>query len=59
MADTPNPAQRTRLLETTETRYEYPFDLSSEEDLYAYFRVEATCDDGQVLQLASAKKVQV
>jgi hypothetical protein len=59
MADTPNPPQKQKLLETTETRYEYPFDLSSEEDIFAYFRVDATCDDGQVLQLTSAKKVQV
>ena len=58
-ADIPNPLQKVRLLETTDTRYEYPFDLTSEEDIFAYFRVDATCDDGRILELVSAKKVQV
>jgi hypothetical protein len=58
MADTPTDTKRT-LLTTTETRFEYPFDYSSEEDLYAYFWVEATCDDGQKVALTSSQKVQV
>jgi hypothetical protein len=59
MAEVPDASQKKKLLETTDTRYEYPFDLSSEEDIYAYFRVEGVCDDGQVVELAGAKKVQV
>lgn len=47
------------VLTTTETRYEYPFDHAAEEDQYAYFRVEATCADGQVMEITSAKKIQV
>ncbi|MDR0650827.1 MAG: hypothetical protein LBG59_05530 [Candidatus Peribacteria bacterium] len=59
MSEINDSSQKIKLLETKETRYEYPFDHSVEYNQYAYFRVEATCDDGQVLQLTSAKKVQV
>lgn len=59
MSEINDSSKKTKLLETKETRYEYPFDRSVEDDQYAYFRVEATCDDGQVLELTSAKKVQV
>jgi hypothetical protein len=59
MGETPDATKKKKLIDTTETRYEYPFDLSSEEDIFAYFWVEATCDDGQVMQLTGAKKVQV
>ncbi|MDR0860346.1 MAG: hypothetical protein LBO09_05230 [Candidatus Peribacteria bacterium] len=59
MSDEKDPDTKRKLLDTKETRYEYPFDYSSEVDIYAYFRVEATCDDGQVMELAGAKKVQV
>ncbi|MDR2541099.1 MAG: hypothetical protein LBD11_04935 [Candidatus Peribacteria bacterium] len=59
MSDEKDPDTKKKLLDTKETRYEYPFDYSSEVDIYAYFRVEATCDDGQVMELAGAKKVQV
>lgn len=56
---TPDPNTKTRLLDTIDTRYEYPFDYSSKEDVYAYFRVEATCADWQVIELEWAKKVHV
>jgi hypothetical protein len=59
MSDVNDSTTKRKLLDTTETRYEYPFDYSSEVDIYAYFRVEATCDDGQVMELTGAKKVQV
>ncbi|MDR2415126.1 MAG: hypothetical protein LBD75_00465 [Candidatus Peribacteria bacterium] len=59
MSEINDSSQKIKLLETKETRYEYPFDHSVEQNQYAYFRVEATCDDGQVLELTSAKKVQV
>ncbi|MDR0369968.1 MAG: hypothetical protein LBH96_05750 [Candidatus Peribacteria bacterium] len=58
MADTPTMPKRI-LLTTKDTRFEYPFDYSSEEDIYAYFWVEASCDDGQTVELASSQKVQV
>ena len=52
-------APKRKLLTTTETRFEYPFDYSSEEEIYAYFWVEATCDDGKTVELTSSQKVQV
>lgn len=58
MADTPTGSKKA-LLTTKETRFEYPFDYSSEEDIYAYFWVEASCDDGQTVELTSSQKVQV
>ena len=30
-------------------RYEYPFDNTAEEDIYAYYDVEAICNDGEQL----------
>lgn len=59
MSEVNDPTTKKKLLDTKETRYEYPFDYSAEVDIFAYFRVEATCDDGQVLELTGAKKVQV
>jgi hypothetical protein len=59
MSDVDDPLTKKKLLDTTDTQYEYPFDHTAEQNQYAYFRVEATCDDGQVMELAGAKKVQV
>jgi len=59
MSDSADISTREKLLETRDTRYEYPFDHSVEENVYAYFRVEASCSDGQVMELTNAKKVQV
>ncbi|MDD2537371.1 MAG: hypothetical protein PHU61_02675 [Candidatus Absconditabacteria bacterium] len=58
-AETFDVDSKSLVLTTTETRYEYPFDHAAEEDQYAYFRVEATCADGQVMEITSAKKIQV
>ena len=58
-SDTDDPTTKRKLLDTTETQYEYPFDYNAKEDIYAYFRVEATCDDGQTLDLAGATKAHV
>lgn len=40
-------------------RYEYPFDNTAEEDIYAYYDVEAICNDGEQLILTKAEKVKV
>lgn len=45
--------------ETTVPRFEYPFDKTSEEDVYAYYRIEAVCSDGKNLVLTEAEKVKV
>lgn len=59
MSDANDSFQKRKLLDTQETRYEYPFDYSVTHNVYAYFWVEAMCDDGQVMEITSAKKVQV
>ena len=45
--------------ETELTRFEYPFDKTSKEDVYAYYTVEALCADGNKAALTEAQKVKV
>lgn len=45
--------------ETIVPRFEYPFDKTSEEDIYAYYRIEAICSDAKNLVLTEAEKVKV
>ena len=45
--------------ETELTRFEYPFDKTSKEDVYAYYTVEALCADGNKAVLTEAQKVKV
>jgi len=45
--------------ETELTRFEYPFDKTSKEDVYAYYTVEALCTDGNKAVLTEAQKVKV
>ena len=45
--------------ETELTRFEYPFDKTSKEDVYAYYTVEALCADGNKTVLTEAQKVKV
>lgn len=52
-------ANKTFLGETQLPRFEYPFDKTSEEAVYAYYTVEAICTDGASVMIADAKKVQV
>ncbi len=39
--------------------FPYPFDKYAENNEYAYYAVEAVCDDGSVVRVDSIKKVQV
>ena len=48
-----------KIIETTSTRYEYPFDYSSDTPVYEYFWVEAVCSDNSIVSLTDAQKVQV
>lgn len=45
--------------ETELPRFEYPFDKTSKEDVYAYYTVEALCADGNKAVLTEAQKVKV
>ena len=55
---TPDPKNRTKIYETTDTSYEYPFDYNAKEDTYAYFRVIWICE-WEEYDLTWATKVQV
>lgn len=48
-----------KVWETTELRFEYPFDAKSKKDVYAYYAVEAVCEDGKNMQIDWVKKVKV
>lgn len=50
---------KTKVFETSETSYEYPFDHTSEQDQFLYFWVVWVCDDGEELELSWATRVQV
>lgn len=52
-------ADKSFLGETELTRFEYPFDKASKEDVYAYYTVEALCADGNKAVLTEAQKVKV
>lgn len=48
-----------KVLETTDTKFEYPFDKFSKINQYAFYVVEATCKDGTTIKIDNVKKVQV
>lgn len=48
-----------KVWETTGTRFEFPFDSTSKKDLYAYYAVEAVCEDWNNMQIDKVKKVKV
>ena len=50
---------RTKIFETKDTSYEYPFDYNAKEDTYMYFRVVWICEDWWEIELSWATKVQV
>ncbi len=58
-SESPLGIDRTKVYETTDTSYEYPFDYTSEEEQFMYFRIVWICDDGEELELSWATKVQV
>lgn len=50
---------KTKVYETSDTSYEYPFDHTAEHDQFLYFWVVWICEDGEELELSGATKVQV
>lgn len=50
---------KTKVYETSDTSYEYPFDHTAESEQFLYFWIVWICDDGEELQLSWATKVQV
>lgn len=56
---TPDGKNKTKVYETTDTSYEYPFDHTSKEDVFMYFWIIWVCEDGEEVELTWATKVQV
>jgi len=54
-----NLSNMNKVWETTETKFEYPFDKFADRNEYAYYAVEAECSDGSKIQVDNVKKVQV
>ena len=50
---------KTKVYETSDTSYEYPFDHTSETDQFLYFWIVWICDDWEELELSGATRVQV
>ena len=55
----PDWSDKTKVYETSDTSYEYPFDHTSEEDKFVYFWIVWVCDDWEEIELSGATKVQV
>lgn len=45
--------------ETSDSKFEYPYDPNAEQDTYAYYAVVAMCSDGSALQVDATQKVKV
>ena len=58
-SSTPDWKNKTKVYETTDTSYEYPFDKNSKEDVFMYFWIVWICEDWEELELTWATKVQV
>ena len=60
-SDQPNtlPYDATKVAETVENFFLYPFDPNSKTKDYSYYTVQATCSDGTVLTVDETKKIQV
>jgi hypothetical protein len=60
-SDKPNTpvAQATKVAETVENTFLYPFDPKAPTETYSYYTVQATCNDGTVVTVDETKKIQV
>ena len=57
--ETSDTSKMEKVGETTDTRFEYPFNKASKKDQYAYYVVEAACTDGTNIRIDNVKKVKV
>lgn len=48
-----------KVWETTETQFQYTFDRYADTETFAYYAVQAECDNGDSLQVWSIEKVEV
>ena len=56
---TPDWYNKTKVYETSDTSYEYPFDYNAKEEQFMYFWIVWICDDWEELELTWATKIQV
>jgi len=57
--ETNNLSEMRKVWESTDNTFEYPFNLVTRQDEYAYYAVQAICTDGNVIQIDNVKKVHV
>ncbi len=57
--ETSDVSQMKKVWETTETRFEYPFNKFSKKDEYAFYVIQALCKDWKEVKIDNVKKVQV
>ena len=58
-SESPDWKDKIKVYETSDTSYEYPFDHTSEKDIFMYFRIVWVCEDWEEIELTWATKVQV
>jgi len=56
---TTNLSDMNKVWESTDNRFEYPFNFYSNEDQFAYYAVQAICSNGAALQIDDVKRVHV
>ena len=57
--ETSDVSKMKKVWETTDTKFEYPFNKFSKKDEYAFYAIQALCKDGTELKIDNVKKVQV
>jgi hypothetical protein len=58
-SDREDMSNKKKVWETTESRFEYPFNKYAEQDEYAYYEIQAICSDWVAISLENVKKVKV
>jgi len=53
------PGEFVKVGQTTDTKWEYPFDKNAQKDIYAYFKVVGICQDNREYQIWNIVKVKV
>lgn len=47
-----------KVWETTDTKFEYPFNAQAKEEKYSYYAIQAICKDGKAILIDDMKKVK-
>ncbi len=57
--ETSSISDMSKVWETDDTKFEYPFDADSEEEIYKWYAVQAKCSDWESVKLDGIEKVKV